>query len=109
VVGWGYDLVGNLTSDGASTYTYDALNRLKTVAVAAQTRSYSYNGDGALVLQIAGTTRISLTQDLAAPLSQVVQARAGAGAVVNYLFGRERLVLESGARSIPRRYNKLAV
>ncbi len=37
-----YDLNGNLTGDGASTYTYDATNRLLSVAGAANA-SYAYD------------------------------------------------------------------
>jgi YD repeat-containing protein len=97
--GYSYDLAGNLLTDGTATYTYDALNRTKTVA-GAQSRTYTYNGDGALVVERVGTTPISLTQDLAAPLTQVLQARAGSAAAVNYLSGRERLVLQSGATRV---------
>jgi Beta-propeller repeat len=36
---YSYDLAGNLLTDGTATYTYDALNRAKTVA-GAQSRTY---------------------------------------------------------------------
>jgi hypothetical protein len=66
VVGWSYDAVGNLLSDGSTSSTWDALGRLVTQG----TTTNAYNGDGVLVQR--GTTRY--TQDLAAPLSQVLAA-----------------------------------
>jgi RHS repeat-associated protein len=87
VEGWTYDEAGNLTSDGTMLFTYDALNRMSTRG----TTSYTYNGDGVLVYD--GTTRY--TQDLAAPLSQVLQTTQG-GTTSNYLYGRERLASTIG-------------
>jgi RHS repeat-associated protein len=40
-----YDAAGNLTSDGAHTYTYDAENRITQVD-GGSTASYVYNGEG---------------------------------------------------------------
>jgi RHS repeat-associated protein len=92
--GYSYDTAGNLLTDGTATYTYDALNRTKTVA-GAQSRTYTYNGDGVLVKQVAGSTRITYTQDLATPLSQVLQTKVGA-TTTSYLYGLERLASRSG-------------
>ena len=64
VDGWSYDAVGNLLSDGTQSSSYDALNRVLSVGSSSNT----YNGDGTLVQQ--NTT--SYTQDLAAPLSQIL-------------------------------------
>jgi Beta-propeller repeat len=50
---WQYDAAGNLLSDGASTYIYDALNRPITTTMWLQQRVASYNGDGTLVSQTA--------------------------------------------------------
>src|SRR5258706_1119810 len=63
VVGWNYDLAGNLLTDGTLTYTYDALNRTKTLA-GAQSRTYTYNGDGVLVRQDARAHTTRFTHDL---------------------------------------------
>ena len=70
----------NLTNDGTAAYTYDALSR--TTARGATT--YAYNGDGTLVKQIASGTTTLYSQDLAAPLSQVLQTKVGAAAITSY-------------------------
>ena len=44
-----YDLAGNVTADGASISTYDALNRLTTRTSGGVTTSYGSNGDGAFL------------------------------------------------------------
>jgi hypothetical protein len=72
---------GNLLADGTTTYAYDALNRLTALGAT----SNSYTGDGVLVAQTTGGTTRS-TQDLAAPLSQVLQA-----AGTNDLYGERTL------------------
>jgi RHS repeat-associated protein len=88
VNGYTYDAAGNLTNDGSATYTYDALSRMTI----RNTTPYTYNGDGALVYD--GTTRY--TQDLAAPLTQVLQTIQGS-ATTNYLYGMDRLAAAAGS------------
>jgi hypothetical protein len=39
---WNYDLAGNLTSDGTTSSTYDALNRLLTTSRTGQSRTNTY-------------------------------------------------------------------
>ncbi|HEY3228185.1 MAG TPA: RHS repeat-associated core domain-containing protein, partial [Roseiflexaceae bacterium] len=95
VVGWTYDAAGNLTNDGTATYSYDALNRTQTVTSGSQTRSNTYNGDGMLLAQTANSATISYTQDLAAPLSQILQTTQ-AGATTSYLYGIDRLAAVNG-------------
>jgi len=46
--GWVHDTAGNLTSDGTTSYAFDALGRLTGTAAGSQNRNYAY-GDGALV------------------------------------------------------------
>ncbi len=82
VVGWSYDAAGNLLSDGSSSSTYDALNRLASQGGT----SYAYNGDGVLVAQTVGITTTHYTQDLVAPLSQMLSV----GDTI-YFYGHERL------------------
>lgn len=84
VVGWSYDAAGNLLSDGSTTSSYDALSRLTS----QDGRAYSYNGDGVLVAQTVGITTTNYTQDLAAPLSQVLN---DGNASYIYANGPERL------------------
>jgi RHS repeat-associated protein len=87
-----YDAAGNLTSDGTATYTYDARNRLTQRG----TTSYSYNGDDVLVAQATAGVTTRYTQDLASPLSQVLQTTQGL-VTTDYLYGRERLAATTGA------------
>ena len=91
VSGWTYDAAGNLINDGTTTFSYDALNR----QTGRGATTYSYNGDGVLVYD--GTTRY--TQDLAGPLSQVLQTTQGVTST-HYLYGQERLAsVLSGTRT----------
>ncbi len=97
VVGWQYDAVGNLLSDGtaARSYTYDALRRLTTATTNGTAVTSTYNGDGTLVAQTTGTATTRFTQDLAQPLVQVLQETQG-GITTNHVYGYERLVSLSG-------------
>src|SRR6266508_3711297 len=95
VQGWTYDAVGNLTNDGTTTYTYDALNRMLATTAGSQTRNNTYNGDGALVAQTANSITTRYAQDLAAPLSQVLQTQGST--TTNYLYGFDRLASVSGS------------
>ena len=88
VVGWGYDAAGNLLSDGATSYTYDALNHLASASATGQSSSYVYNGDGTLVSQTTNGTTTSYAQDLAASQSQILAATTGS-ATTNYLYGSD--------------------
>lgn len=71
VVGWQYDLAGNLLNDGTTSYTYDPLNRLLTAGSTTNT----YNGDGVLVAQQQGAILTRYTQDLQSPLNQMLSRR----------------------------------
>jgi YD repeat-containing protein len=91
VVGWTYDAAGNLTNDGTTTYVYDALNRLTTQGSTTNT----YTGDGTLVAQTTGDTTTCFTQDLAAPLSQVLQRTQGS-TTTEYVYGHDRVLALDG-------------
>jgi YD repeat-containing protein len=92
---WNYDAAGNLLSDGASTYIYDALNRPITTTMWLQQRVSSYNGDGVLVSQSANGVLTRYTQDLAAPLSQILQTTQGS-VTSDYLYGLEHFASVTG-------------
>jgi RHS repeat-associated protein len=94
VNGWIYDNAGNLLSDGTTIRTYDALHRVLT----SGTTSYTYTGDGTLVSETTGGTTTRYTQDLAAPLSQILQTVVGSTRT-NYLYGRERLAIDGSPRT----------
>ena len=94
--GFTYDNAGNLTNDGTAASTYDALNR----TTARSTTAYAYNGDGTLVSQTASSVTTRYTQDLAAPLTQVLQTQVGTAARTDYLYGLNRLAsLNSGVKT----------
>jgi RHS repeat-associated protein len=88
VLGWSYDPAGNLLNDGATTYAYDALNRLTRRG----STTYTYDDDDQLIYD--GTTRY--VQDVAAPLSQVLQTTQGV-TTTDYLYGMDRLAAVTGA------------
>ena len=88
-----YDLAGNVTADGASTSTYDALNRLTSRTASSVTTSYGVNGDGALVSEQMGSGTVTrYMQDLAAPLSQILS-----DGTTSYVYGADRLFRLSGS------------
>ena len=95
--GWTYDAVGNLLSDSTTSYVYDALSRVASTTRAGTTTTNAYTGDGTLVRQVTGATTTRYTQDLAAPLSQVLQV-VGAS-TTTYLYGHERLAINSSPRT----------
>lgn len=82
-----WDANGNLLSDGASTYTYDHANRLREVQQGDANYTFSYDGLGNRVQQIAPDgTPYDYTLDLAAGLTQVLD-----DTVSTYLYGRARI------------------
>jgi len=91
--GFTYDNAGNLTNDGTAASTYDALNR----TTIRGTTTYAYNGDGTLVSQATSGVTTRYTQDLAAPLSQVLQTQVGAATRTDYLYGLNRLASLNGS------------
>jgi RHS repeat-associated protein len=95
VVGYTYDAASNLTDDGTHTYAYDPLNHL----VQRDATSYTDDADGVLAAETTGGSTISYTQDLASPLSQILQTVQG-GTTTDHLYGLERLASEaSGTRT----------
>ncbi len=92
--GWSYDATGNLLNDGTTSYTYNALNQVDSVTTGGLARHYRYNADGVLVSEMTGGVETRYTQDLASPLSQVLQTTQG-GTTIKYLYGLERLAAES--------------
>ncbi len=81
-----YDTVGNLLSDGSSTYTYDAANRLKTATVNSVVYTYAYNGLGDRLQQMVGEVYTTYTLDLNAGLTQVLSGGDNA-----HLYGLGRI------------------
>jgi RHS repeat-associated protein len=78
---YGYDANGNLTSDGANSYVYDAENRL---------------------VSASGAHNATLAYD---PLGRLYQVTSGAGAVTRFLYDGDALVEEyDGAGTLLRRH-----
>jgi YD repeat-containing protein len=74
VVGYTYDDAGNLVDDGTHTYDYDPMGWV----IQRDGTRHTYDADGVLATEtISGSTTISYTQDLAAPLSQILQTIDG--------------------------------
>jgi RHS repeat-associated protein len=65
VVGWTYDGAGNLTGDGARTYTWNPLGRLVGTTGGGTTTTYAYTGDGHLLSEESGTTSTQYVLDTA--------------------------------------------
>ena len=74
-----WDANGNLLQEGDTTYAYDFANRLISATVSGVNTQFGYNGDGIRLRQIAASTLTTYTQDYAAPLPVVLQAKTGSG------------------------------
>ncbi len=99
VLGWSYDAAGNLLSDNTASYRYDALGRLTHVTSGGTTTTATSNGNGVLVAAERGTGITHFTQDLAAPLSQVLHQTQGT-TTTTVLSGHARLAaVQHGTRS----------
>jgi RHS repeat-associated protein len=80
VIGWPYDLAGNLLSDGVQASTYDALNRQF-----ADGTLYDYDGDGILV---SGPGQSGLLHDRATALPRVLDWDDGISGET-YVYGAD--------------------
>lgn len=94
-----YDFNGNLTGDGANTFTWDARNRLTAISGPVPA-SFAYDGTGRRSAKIVGGSTTSFLYDGLNP----VQENAGGG-VTNLLagLGPDEFLLRSdagGARSL---------
>jgi YD repeat-containing protein len=72
-----WDNNGNLINDGSSIYRYDSANRLISTTLNSTTSLFNYNGDGVRLKQIVAGVMTTYTQDLAASLPVVLQAKTG--------------------------------
>jgi RHS repeat-associated protein len=91
--GYSYDNAGSLINDGSAAYTYDALSRM----TARGTTTYTYNGDGTLIAQAISGVTTRYTQDLASPLTQILQTKVGAATGTDYVYGLNRLASQGGS------------
>jgi len=81
-----WDNNGNLLADGASTYTYDHANRLKSVVQGATAYGFGYSGLGDRLRQTVNGSPTNYTVDLAAGLTQVLSDGTN-----SYLYGIARI------------------
>jgi RHS repeat-associated protein len=63
---YGRDPIGQMTSETPQTYSYDAVNRVKTNVNGSTTTTYGYdNGDNLLSIALSGSTTSTLSYDVA--------------------------------------------
>lgn len=78
-----YDLNGNLTGDGANAYTWDARNRLTSIAGPNMSASFQYDSLGRRTAKTINGTTTSYLYDGA----NIVQEQSGGAAIANMLNG----------------------
>ncbi len=75
-----YDTHGRLTTDGTTSYTYNAANQMTSETTGGATASYGYDGEGR---RLSATTGASTTKYLWDPLSYQLTAETdGAGTLL---------------------------
>jgi len=72
-----YDLNGNLTGDGTSTYTWDARNRLVGLAGPGLTASFQYDALGRRLRKILNGTTTEFLYDGLNPVQERMPAKSG--------------------------------
>lgn len=92
-----YDLNGNLVSDGASVYSYDAENRLLSALVSGTTTTYAYDGLGRRISKDVGGTTTSYLLDGAEEIAEY----DGSGTLLRrFIYGPavdDRILMYEGA------------
>jgi uncharacterized protein RhaS with RHS repeats len=83
-----YDADGNLTKDATGSYVYDALDRVKSATVGANTFTFVYDAEGnRTVTNKNGTLDRTSRWDLNNPLAQIATETGAAGALLgDYLY-----------------------
>ncbi len=89
--GFSYDANGNLLSDGATTYTYDAANRLTQTVTDGITTTYAYDGWGTLIRETRNGRTTDMVLDEQAALPRVLAAIRSDGQEELYAYGPEGL------------------
>jgi len=80
-----WDDNGNMLSDGSAAYDYNQANRLISATVNGVNTHFVYNGDGARLQLVEAGAPTTYTQDMAAPLPVVLQAKTG-GNATQYIY-----------------------
>ena len=94
--GYNYDTAGNMTSDPATsaTYQYDAENRLISSASALGTGTYVYNADGKRARKTVGSTVTDYFYDLA---GNIAAERVGSTWTKGYVYALALSGAEGGS------------
>ena len=87
-VAYTWNANGNLLNDGNATYAYDFENRLVSTTLSGVNTQFGYNGDGIRLRLIEAGALTTYTQDYAAPLPVVVQAKTGS-ASTQYVYSMD--------------------
>ena len=90
LVGYQYDIAGNMMNDGSHNYTYDAENRISQVD-GGTTATYAYNESGQRVRKATGST---WTEYFYAPDGKVLSDYNGTGYPKEYIYDGDRLVAQ---------------
>jgi RHS repeat-associated protein len=90
LVGYQYDIAGNMMNDGSHNYTYDAENRISQVD-GGTTATYVYNESGQRVRKATGST---WTEYFYAPDGKVLSDYNGTGYPKEYIYAGDRLVAQ---------------
>jgi RHS repeat-associated protein len=86
LAGFGYDIAGNMVSNGSASYTYDAENRV----IGAAGWTYVYDGDGRRVKKFSGSTGTLYWPDLSG--NTLNESSLGATNLHEYVyFGGKRV------------------
>ena len=95
-----YDNNGNriteTTASGTTTYAYDAVNRLHSVAAPTGTSTFAYDGDGNRITQTTPTGTYNYVNDTAVPLPAVLNEQ-GPDGTIDYGYGMGLLESSSSA------------
>ena len=81
-----WDANGNLLNDGVNTYSYNTANQLKTMTGSSIAASYSYNGLGDRLQEIANGQTTTFAMDYSTGLTQVLNDGTS-----NYIYGNDRI------------------
>lgn len=107
-IAYTYDENGNETSAGARTFTYDLADRLASTSGGGSTTTYSYDGDGARMAAVTGTTTTRYLWDTSHGLPQLALERDGVGSLIRrYVYGARRISEYSGGSSSYYHYDNL--
>ena len=102
VAGYSYDAAGDVTNDGAHTYTWDGEGRLSSVGN-GYTGTFTYNANGWVVEQ-TGSAGGGYTEDtLRDPTGQVLAVRDGTS-YFNNIWANGRIIAQYNQGSSPETY-----